>query len=38
MDEKPDNAEPRRRWHQFSLRTLLVGVAVAGVTWRVRGQ
>ena len=31
MPEKPDNAEPRRRWHQFSLRTLLIGVALLGV-------
>jgi hypothetical protein len=31
MDEKPDNAEPRRRWYQFSLRTLLIGVALLGV-------
>jgi hypothetical protein len=30
MAEKPDNAEPRRRWNQFSLRTLLIGVTLAG--------
>ena len=28
MDEKPDNAAPRRRWYQFSLRTSLIGVMV----------
>ncbi len=31
MPEKPDNAVPRRRWYQFSLRTLLIGVALLGV-------
>ena len=30
MDEKPDNAE-RRRWYQFGLRTLLIGVALLAV-------
>ncbi len=31
MAEKPDNAVPRRRWYQFSLRTLLTGVALLGM-------
>lgn len=33
MDEKPNHAQlkPRRRWHQFGLRTLLLGVAILGV-------
>ena len=30
MAAKPDNAEPRRRF-QFRLRTLLLGVTLAGV-------
>jgi len=34
MDEKPDNAEPNRRWYQYSLRTLLIGVTLAGVLLR----
>ena len=31
MAEKPDNAEPRRRWYQYNLRTMLIGVAVLGI-------
>jgi hypothetical protein len=34
MDQKPNTAEPgkpRRRWFQFRLRTLLIGVAVAAM-------
>jgi hypothetical protein len=35
MDEKPATAEPekkaRRRWYQFGLRTLVLGVTLAGV-------
>ena len=30
MDEKPDNVEPRRHWYQYSLRTLLIVVTLAG--------
>ncbi len=32
MDEKPNAAQPksRRRWYQFGLRTLLIGVTLAG--------
>jgi hypothetical protein len=41
MPEKPATAEPRRRWHQFSLRTLLIGVAItsfplAWIGWQVK--
>jgi hypothetical protein len=39
MAEKPDNAEPRRRWYQFGLRTLLIAVALLGVgCWYIAGQ
>ena len=31
MAEKPDNAEPLRRWYQFGLRTLLIGVGLLAV-------
>jgi len=32
MDEKPNAAQPkaRRRWYQYSLRTLLIVVTLAG--------
>ena len=35
MVENPDNAEPRRRWYQFSLRTLLIGVALLAIICRL---
>jgi hypothetical protein len=45
MDQKPNNAEPqkpRRRWFQFRLRTLLIGMGLLGIAccyvaheWRI---
>ena len=35
MDDKPDTTEvgkkPRRRWYQFSLRTLLIGIVLLAI-------
>jgi hypothetical protein len=31
MPDRPATAEPRRRWYQTGLRTLLIGVALVGL-------
>ncbi len=39
MPEQPANAEPRRRWYHFSLRTLMIAIPVLALAFRlIAGQ
>ena len=35
MADNPTTPEPKRRWHQFRLRTVLIGVAVLSIPWAI---